>query len=410
MDSALCHVFAMPLGAALFALITWPFLRSWLNRKLLRFRHVGILWLDQESRERLRHCAKPVKLRNMEPVTIEKYLDRKPFENPETKPTRLQIETWPLQARLICDGKFDELRERQAGWIADPLYETGDDEISDLDYEQSAPPFPSKVDLIWLALILALTAVSIASYVISRSLGCPVKVVEIEEVEVPVFFPVIEYRDKFEPRKLDLLSDQLFAYREAELLPAQRGRALSSIDNYFSNFDDVSISRIEGFTDPIGTLCSNADLAAKRAVSVKKLLDEYGKNHPGTISFTADLQVRGSGPNPGQEDVEMWKACAAAPELAQRPGGLPPFKQSSRACAPPNPALSQIYRDALTPTALTDLRRVSEAAAMSRAQHQLTNCVSPMRRVTISFSGTLKSKSADQRNATVEEISDAKGN
>jgi outer membrane protein OmpA-like peptidoglycan-associated protein len=400
MGSALCHLFAIPLGAALLTLIIWPFLRSWLDRKLLRFGNFGIIWLNQESRNRLGRCARPVKLRGMEPATIEQFFNRKPFDISETRPTSLQITTWPLQARLICDGKFDELRERQAEWIADPRYEAGGDEVVDFDREETVASFPSKADFIWLALLAALIATSIGTYLISKRLGCPIT--EIVEVEVPVPYPypVIGYPNNSDPRKFELLSDQLFVYGEARLPNAQKARALSSIQHYFSNFDDVIISRIEGFTDPIGTLCSNEKLATERARSIETLLKEYQDTHPNSIKLADDLKVGGSGPSSSQEDVEMWSTCAAAPELSQRIGGRTPF-QASGACASANQALTKIYRDPITPTDLTDLRRVPEVAAMSRAQHQLMSCVSPMRRVTISFSGTLQGKN-DQQNRTVE--------
>ena len=112
----LCALFPYLLGLTLFLILLWPVLYLiGLKRGPNGSRpvSVGILWLIPACAKALGRCSQPGRLRSMSARGISTRLDRYDFPANERRPTPERYSTWPDQADLICQGKFDELASKQ---------------------------------------------------------------------------------------------------------------------------------------------------------------------------------------------------------------------------------------------------------------------------------------------------------
>jgi outer membrane protein OmpA-like peptidoglycan-associated protein len=262
----LCAIFPYLLGLTLFLILLWPLL--YLTRPKRGPNEpspasVGILWLTPACANALGRCSQPGRLRSMSARGISARLDRYDFAN-ERRPTREQYSTWPDQADLICQGKFDELTRKQSELIAKLGVPENQPELANLKAGRGA--WAVVLDAL-LAIAFILAVLTLLNWILTDFLRacaparppcetCPT----VCQCEKPP--PVVS---------LKLSTDQEFEYDKSEVVDQQRLRGF--LQERLVQFKNAKLT-ITGFTDPIGGACYNNGLAKRRAEAIADIVRE----------------------------------------------------------------------------------------------------------------------------------------
>jgi hypothetical protein len=260
----LCAIFPYLLGLTLFLILLWPLL--YLTRPKRGPNDpspasMGILWLTPACANALGRCSQPGRLRSMSTRGISARLDRYDFSANERRPTREQYSTWPDQADLICQGKFDELTRKQSELITEFGVPENQPEPANLKAGRGA--WAMVLDaLLVIAFICAV--LTLLNWILTDFLrACAPQPVVIHD-------PCPTEKCKApDPVPLKLSTDQEFEYNEFKIVDYQRLKDF--LVERLAQFKTAKLT-ITGFTDPIGGVCYNQGLADNRAKAIAEIV------------------------------------------------------------------------------------------------------------------------------------------
>jgi outer membrane protein OmpA-like peptidoglycan-associated protein len=313
---------------------------------------------------------------------IARLLEKGTFPPGESAPDETKYSTWPLQAKLICQGKFAELRE----WQSARLRETRKRDINNSPPAGERLWSMSRLDrcLLFLALGLLLLALLSRYFAIEQhwcSAGTP---------GTPPVRAVV----------LKLSSDQLFEYDKSAITGAHRDIISTQLVNYFRHFQEVKINSISAHTDPIGTNEKNRSLARDRANAVLGLLLKDVASGGINISTSDDFKKNlDSDWGPGREDYPIWRQCFQSYYIGI-PNRIPPADRPLLNLPDQGRILCSMAtietgaNDGLYPAC----RRIpvlpngsaKHTAEVAEGFRQMAECLAPMRHVTIQFTANPK--------------------
>jgi outer membrane protein OmpA-like peptidoglycan-associated protein len=262
----LCSLFPFLLGLTLILFLVWGLFylaRPKSDRGNPSPTPVGILWLSPACAAALGRCSQPGRLRSMSARGISARLDRYDFPANEHRPTREQYSTWPDQADLICQGKFDELASKQKDLKKEHGVEGYQPEPANLTASRGAwTVLDAVLVLAFICAVLTLLNWILMDFLHACSpppcKTCP---------------PVSQVLPKPEPSPvtLKLSTDQEFEYDESKIIDPQRLK--NFLEERLVQFKNAKLA-ITGFTDPIGGACHNQDLAKNRANAIAEIVRE----------------------------------------------------------------------------------------------------------------------------------------
>ncbi|PWG03496.1 hypothetical protein [Sphingosinicella humi] len=393
-----CTLFAAFLGAFLGGLTLWLVNRSLVSGSSGEPVDGIILGWSKDCEEALGECRRPSRMRGMAPERIWSFLSKHKFERSD-RPSFDLLKSWPKQAELLHLGRYSTLA-RYKRFIA-----KGYDEPPGAEDYQGERRLTGK-DRVSIALLVVLLIALIPAYFLMRTNDC-------FACEDQAFDPSVVFV-KLTPTGpgkffIEFNADQIFEYNEAGLEAVHRRRAEAVMRKAFGEFDGVSIDRVEGFTDPIGGLCDNYQLANGRADTVAGVLD--GLQADGImLSRPGQFAATGVGIGPGTEqiDVDQWKSCLATYQKVTTTNRIigqgarrrrvdiqvptPLILDRGEICTGKTPGQLTAYPERLIARDPRSVRDRDAALALSIQQRKLFSCLAPMRRVSITFSGTPRKK------------------
>jgi hypothetical protein len=193
-------------------------------------------------------------------------LDRHDFPADERRPTREQYSSWPGQADLICQGRFDELAKLQKELI--DKYGVGGERPEPSKLTASHRAWTIVDALLVLAFICAV--LTILCWILTNFLRACAPPVDCKTScsQCPIQDPC-PAPPKLGPTVLKLSADQEFEYDDARISDPENLRKLLTVR--LAQFEKVNLS-ITGFTDPIGGACYNRRLGNDRADAIIEIV------------------------------------------------------------------------------------------------------------------------------------------
>lgn len=400
MSNILCGLCPFLFGAALAWLVFWLIARRPAAAKPpnsdpeLPF---DLLWFSPACRAALGdRCSRPGRLRKMRKECIAKFLKNAHFPPHEIPPDETQYSTWPMQADLICQGKFASLREWQSAELVKRA--VGAEEPT-AEHKSRTRRSPDDMFLL-LVFIGLLIAATLCGYMASTHHWCGTCVAH------PCPPPPIcsTCPDSTRDIELTVSSDVLFDFKEAKIQgDARRKRAIELLSNAFKDFERVNFYGVSAHTDPIGTISSNKNLAYKRAQDILSLLDLVNKD-PARKTPLTDQKLDenlidsrlGLGADADTEDRQIWRECFSEYYLGKEKPisafdkpllDLPPDSlttdQLSCSKASIDTGANDPYPGCARPQGpIGNARHTYEVGERFR---QIVECLAPMRHVLIKF-------------------------
>jgi outer membrane protein OmpA-like peptidoglycan-associated protein len=391
-NNILCGLCPFFLGSGLAVLLFWLSNREPVPKKSsdaateLPF---GILWFSQACRSALGdRCSRPGRLRKMRKECIARFLKDATFLPGEAPPEETQYATWPMQADLICQGKFESLREWQRAEMSKgPNAAEG----AERSFHDGRTQW-SRTDTYSLIAIGGLLLAALLSFYLAKTHDwCGTYVPPITCPPPPPPPTVHELR---------LSSDVLFGFNEPTIRgDAHRAYAVKLLKDAFKDFAKVEFTGVSAHTDPIGSLEENRRLANQRAQDVRGLL-QVVINDPERPKSLADQKIDETLITADEgavtEDRSIWRACWGKYYL----GNESPIPKLDKPLLDLPPALLTAHQlscsKASIDTGTTDpypgCARLDHA--IGNAQHtyevgerfrQIVECLAPMRHVLIRF-------------------------
>ena len=346
-----------------------------------------ILWLTPACESALGERSRPGRLRRMSPPCIARLLySRLPDAH---RPTNNQIATWPIQADLICRGRYEELRIYQGTFNEDH----GPDETP-------APPPDSRHQrqllISWIGLLLII--LSLILFYLAKNLGwCSSPVVCATACPPPIPSHV--------EQTVTLNANWIFQYNTAfEYTPAHKATLDVALNEVFKGRRDIKISRIVAHNDPIGSDAFNRNLATARGEYVWQAIEALAQTpamrgrfllqKTAPVVLGTDNAVSGS-----DEDSRYWKACYE--RFYTSDSRSRPFEELDKKLAGTRPPCSAgaaitshdgtIFYPACRAPVPNDVRRTVPRVVFQKLDRfqDLTACLAPMRHVLITFTSVL---------------------
>ncbi|PPE74648.1 hypothetical protein C3942_07755 [Solimonas fluminis] len=317
----------------------------------------------------------------MRPECIERKLWPAFRDNPCDMPRRDIYESWPEQARLICDADFEALRELQAILIGPR---------NDSPSEAQARPrlaeggFADVANLAIVAILLLAGLIALYWFAYCGACDRPLLVERIPYVvRVPVDVQV-------PPAIVSIPSEVLFEYDRADLGELQQARALDTLEQRLSSYSKIKVTSIRGYSDPIGGYCYNEELSQRRANVARALIGRLAERGAIEIELASDIVVEAGYPE--KSAMPLWNHCLDSHQL-RHPASERPLTNQRQKGAPvrtcsvePSPPYPDLYLAPIDPAGL----KARELALRAAHQRNLIGCLSPMRRVDIGIDGTLR--------------------
>jgi hypothetical protein len=399
----LCALFPYLLGVTLFLVLLWPVLY------LIRPKRgpdgpnpasVGILWLTPACAKALGRCSQPGRLRSMSARGISARLDRYDFPANERRPTPERYSTWPDQADLICQGKFDELASKQSELIAKLGVPENQPEPANLKAGRGA--WAMVLDaLLVVAFILAV--LTLLNWILTDFLrACAPPQPPCEKCPTVCKSSPEPKCEKPAQVQLKLSTDQEFEYNEFKIVDSQRLKDF--LAERLTQFKNAKLT-ITGFTDPIGGVCYNEGLADNRAKAIAEIVKGIipdipieskaaPRELPDTDKMIAAKCMKAFQDSPpgrerplrffSNEERDYWLARRCEPD----PKDVTPDHILGRGCeASPNTA----EEDKKCPDYyIKEYKKDATFVALKRATnfYRLQRCLAPLRRVEIKESAS----------------------
>ena len=348
---------------------------------------IGILWMTKTCNDRLGKCAPPHILRRIEPDRIARLLAQGVFPPGEVPPTVNQYSSWPEQAELIAAGKYDQLTRLQKKLLS--THEIP----SDPDLQSQAIDGPQEreataKDRSSLIVLALLALLSIPAFILMKKNNC------FNGCYVLTPPPNITITDMGNKKIVTANTDQFFDYNSGTLAEQHLMAAEHTFEAAFKQFDNVTITRIDGYTDPIGGLCFNRRLSTERANSIASLLNNLANDQLKIGVDQNGRAVKGTGSGPGieEKDRQEWARCSLQHQVGIAEPKYRPLKaiENPKTCSNLDARQVSAYPENLIPVELKKIRDPSVAAQIAANQMNMISCLTNMRRVTIEFTGTRK--------------------
>jgi outer membrane protein OmpA-like peptidoglycan-associated protein len=285
-----------------------------------------------------------------------------------------------MQADLICQGRFTELREWQLSELQRLSVRTTVDDPGIA--ERSVHFLASTKYPIAMSIALLLLAL-VSHYYIERSGKCGPEIVFIEPPTPP-------------PAVLTLNADELFAYDKSDIRPELRQKIKSDLIAFFKDYHDITFNSIKAHTDPIHTVDYNRSLAAARAQEVRGLLSEVAndKTIHDKLKDGFSPTMGGGGPGNDTADHDIWNACfdeyyignAKHPiRSGERP--LQDLKDGTRTlCSKSGPVGEGGTYPACQHDSLPRAKATAEQTARTADNFRaMVECLAPMRHVVVTY-------------------------
>jgi outer membrane protein OmpA-like peptidoglycan-associated protein len=390
-NNILCGLCPFLFGLALAALLSWLRNREPVPNKSsdpaaeLPF---GILWFSPACRSALGdRCSRPGRLRKMRKECIARFLKGATFLPGETAPEEAQYATWPMQADLICQGKFESLLTWQRAELRkESSAATGDDRSANDNAKQW-----SNTDTYAALAVAGLLVVALISFYLAKThhwCGSCAPPICPPTTPSPI------------PHELRLSSDLLFEFNGSKIEGEHRAYAVRLLKNAFKDFAKVEFTGISAHTDPIGTLEHNKELSTDRAESVRSLLEDVVKDPERPKSLADSIDPKLIKPDEGavaeDDDRQIWRECFAEYYLGnQFPIAkfdkplldLPTTKLTADQLACSQASIDTGTKDPYPGCARLDhpIGNAQHTYEVSERFRQIVECLAPMRHVLIRF-------------------------
>lgn len=314
----------------------------------------------------------------MRPECIARLLKAAKFPAGESAPDETKYTTWRMQADLICQGRFAELREWQLSELKSGSVRPVVEDRSVV--EEDVPFYVSAKYALLLSLALLLLAL-VARHFINVNGKCG--------PTIEIFTETVVQQ---EPLTLD--ADELFEYKQPDIRKELRSKIKSSLINFFKNYHDITINRIEAHTDPIGRTDENKKLAEGRAHAIQSLLSEVVNDGAIHDKLKGEFSPKIDGPGPGTEDADykIWDECFEEDYIGT-PGNLiksderplQDLNDGTRSWCSKSPA--HIESGPYPACASIKLPRGNAERTARIADHfrDIVGCLAPMRHVVVNY-------------------------
>ena len=309
------------------------------------------------------------------------------------------MNSWPMQAALICAGRYAELRRLQLELTSSHPFDAASNNENSLHhrFHRNEPAFQVS------ALGLVLMCLAIVLLILGKMFNwCAIENTKVAcAVDCPV---VVEPRIE---KTIVLNANLLFDYNKAVPYTPEHEKAFDqTLREEFQGRADITVTKIVAHTDPIGSDAFNRDLARGRGQYVREALNRLANRKD--IKFTTGqipdaVVVPDDSASAVDHDSRFWKACydmfytndpdyRPLLDLDKSVLGGRPLCSAGKSPLPENG--TSPYPGCRAPIA-DDLKSSARVAYQRLDKFRdIASCLAPMRHVLVTFSS---SASAQQR-------------